>query len=307
MLVNPLLPDEAPDPCVVRHDGAYFLTATVPPFADRLVIWRSETLGGFGERDAARAVVWTAPPTGLRSRSLWAPELHRLDGRWYLHHCASDDIDANHRQYVLEAKTDDPLGPWVDRGRVDPEFDRYAIDGTVIELPNGSRWFAWTTGELWIAPMTSPTRVRPGGPRVRIAAPNLRWEGSWLEAPQALIHHGRVFVSYSAGHSGTPDYRVGFLELLGDDPLDTGAWRKSRVPLLEPDPDAGAWTTGHCSFTTSPDGTEDWIVYHAKDTTSLGFGGRTARAQRLTWTANGLPFVGRPVPLGVPLQPPSGE
>jgi GH43 family beta-xylosidase len=307
VLINPLLPDEAPDPCVVRHDGAYFMTATVPPLADRLVIRRSATLGGFGEAGAARSIVWTAPPTGPRSRSLWAPELHRLDGRWYLHHCASDEVDANHRQYVLEAETDDPLGAWIDGGLVDAELDQYAIDGTVAELPNGSRWFLWTTGELWIAPMNSPTRVRPGGPRIRIAAPNLRWEGEWLEAPQPLVREGRVFVAYSAGHSGTPDYRVGLLELSGDDPLNVAAWRKSRVPLLEPDPASRVWTTGHCSFTTSPDGTEDWIVYHAKDTTSPGFGGRTARAQRLTWTPDGLPFVGRPVPLGVPLRPPSGE
>ncbi|MDQ6909534.1 MAG: glycoside hydrolase family 43 protein, partial [Actinomycetota bacterium] len=294
MLTNPLLASDAPDPWVLRHDGAYYLTATVPPLADRLVVWRSATLAGFGGHDTDHAVVWTAPPSGPRSRGLWAPELHRLDGRWFLHHCASDDVDTNHRQYVLEAKTDDPLGPWTDQGRVDPQLDQYAIDGTVIELPDSTRWFAWTTGHLWIAPMASPTRVRPGGPRARIASPSLGWERGWMEAPQALVHEDRVFLAYSAGDSATPEYRVGLLELAGNDPLKPSAWRKSRRPLLEPDADAGVWTTGHCSFTTSPDGTEDWIVYHAKETPQPGFGGRTARAQRLFWSGDGLPVVGAP-------------
>lgn len=306
VLTNPLLPSDAPDPWVVRHDGSYYLTATVPPLADRLVVWRSATLAGFGSPEADNAVVWIAPPSGPRSRGLWAPELHRLDRRWFLHHCASDDDDANHRQYVLEADTDDPLGPWTDQGRVDPQLDHYAIDGTVIELPDRSRWFAWTTGHLWIAPMESPTTVRLGGPRVRIASPSLAWERGWIEAPQALVHGDRVFLAYSAGNSATPEYRVGLLELAGNDPLNPSAWRKSRRPLLEPDAAAAVWTTGHCSFTMSPDGTEDWIVYHAKDTPQLGFDGRTARAQRLFWSGDGLPVVGAPARLGTPLVPPSG-
>ncbi len=298
MLVNPIVPGEAPDPWVIRHEDAYYLTATVPPLADQLVVWRSPTLGGFGGPEARHVVVWTAAPSGPRSRSLWAPELHRLDGRWYLHYCASDDVDANHRQYVLAAETDDAMGPWRDEGRVDRELDRYAIDGTVVEMADGSRWFAWTTGDLWIAPMTSPTRVSAGGPRTRIATPTLPWEHGWIEAPQAIVHDGRVFLAYSAGHSGTPDYRVGLLELAGDEPLNPAAWRKCPRPLLEPDPANGVWTTGHCSFTTSPDGSEDWIVYHAKDTPEPGFGGRTARAQRLFWSAEGLPVVGAPARLG---------
>jgi GH43 family beta-xylosidase len=307
VLVNPLLLGEAPDPWIIRHQGSYLLTATVPPHADRLVIWRSPTLSGFRSPQVEHAVVWTAPPTGPRSRSLWAPELHRLDRRWYLHHCASDDDDSNHRQYVLEAETDDPLGPWSDGGRVDPELGQYAIDGTVLDLPDGTRWFVWTTGHLWIAPMASATRVRRGGPRVRIASPSLPWEGDWIEAPQALVHDGRVFLAYSAGHSGTPDYRVGLLELVGTDPLAPRSWRKVRRPILEPDPRAGVWTTGHCSFTTSPDGTEDWLVYHAKDRAEPGFGGRTARAQPMSWSADGYPVVGSPVPLGVGIPSPSGE
>jgi GH43 family beta-xylosidase len=307
MLVNPLLPGDAPDPWVIRHDGAYHLTPTVPPRADRLVVYRSTTLGGFRGPNVERAVVWKAPPAGPRSRGLWAPELHHLDGRWFLHYCASDNIDANHRQYALEADSDDPLGPWTDRGRVDPHLDHYAIDGTVMTLPDGSQWFVWTTGRLWIAPLESPTRVRRAGPRVEIAAPTLPWERGWIEAPQALVHDGQVFLAYSAGHSGTPDYRVGLLELAGSDPLNPVAWRKSTLPLLEPDATARVWTTGHCSFTTSPDGSEDWIVYHAKDTPEPGFNGRTARAQRLFWSPEGMPVMGAPARLGAPLPAPAGE
>ena len=55
---------------------------------------------------------------------------------------------------------------------------------------------------------------------------------------------------------------------------------------------------GHNSFTTSPDGTEDWIVYHGKDWRDAdlqGFAGRMTRAQRFTWRADGPPDFGHPI------------
>ena len=64
---------------------------------------------------------------------------------------------------------------------------------------------------------------------------------------------------------------------------------------------------GHNSFVKSPDQTEDWIVYHAKDTTFQTWAGRTARAQKFTWLADGTPDFGRPVAAIAALQVPSGE
>ena len=65
---------------------------------------------------------------------------------------------------------------------------------------------------------------------------------------------------------------------------------------------------GHNGFFKSPDGTEDWIVYHANDTRIDGCDmGRSTRAQKLTWNADGTPNFGVPVKLGEVLDGPSGE
>ena len=298
---NPLTVRAAADPWLTFHDGFYYFTATLDPEGG-LWIWKSRTLTGIDKGEKVK--VWAAPKTGPQSRQIWAPELYFLQGRWYLYYTASDGTDANHRHYVLEAAGPNPLGRYVDKGRVDPTFEKYAIDGSILKMPDGRLYFLYTTGALHIAPMSSPTRV--SGPATRIAQADLPWEHNWLEAPQALVHNGNVFIVYSAGHSATVNYRLGLLRLAPNrDPLDAPAWTKSSAPVFEP---AGnVFTTGHCSFTKSPDGREDWLVYHAKDTANYGFNGRTARAQPFTWNPNGTPRFGRPAQPGVPLPVPSGE
>src|SRR5262249_9564350 len=149
------------------------------------------------------------------------------------YYTATDGPDAHHRLYVLEAKTDDPLGEYVDRSRVDPDLDHYAIDGSVLAMPDGRLYWMYTTGKLFIAPMISPTHV-DGTRRVEMCRATESWERTWVEAPEALVHDGRVFVVYSAGHSGTPHYSLGMLTLTGPDPLAPHAWAKSPGPVFAP-------------------------------------------------------------------------
>lgn len=43
-----------------------------------------------------------------------------------------------------------------------------------------------------------------------------------------------------------------------------------------------AYGVGHASFTTSPDGTEDWVVYHGMENPFSGWSARNVRTQKVS-------------------------
>jgi len=194
---------------------------------------------------------------------------------------------------------------------MDEGFEEYSIDGSVLETPGGERYWMYTADQrLGIAPMKNPWTV-DGSRRVRLAEPTEPWERGWIEAPEALVHDGQIFVIYSAGHSATPHYLLGRLTHTGGDILDPASWTKHSTPVFTPrvSREGGVYTTGHCAFTVSPDGSENWMMYHGKswrDPGQQGFSGRMARAQRIRWTPEGVPKFGKPIPKGIRVSAPSG-
>jgi hypothetical protein len=86
------------------------------------------------------------------------------------------------------------------------------------------------------------------------------------------------------------------------DPLSPSSWTKKSTPVFHRSDANGVYGPGHNGFFTSPDGTENWIVYHANSSSSGGCGnGRTTRAQKFTWNSDGTPNFGTPVALGTSL------
>ena len=308
---NPLKETGA-DPWLTYFQGSYYFTAT----EGSAITMR--TARHFADlKTAPDQLVWSdTDPT--RFRDMWAPECHYLPDElgvrhWYLYYTAADGIEPHHRLYVLESRGPTPLGPYTFKAklRTDPKDEFYGIDGTVLELPNHQLYFLWCgrpaeTGQgLYISKMAnawtlegSRTYLRTDG----FGCPNVR------EAPEILQHGGKVFLVYSACDAATPDYKLG---LLSTDPtanlLDPASWHQDPKPVFQADPDHGVWGPGHCFFFKSPDGTQDWIVYHAKPDTTHTYKHRSTRAQPFTWDADGLPDFGIPVPLDTPLAPPSGE
>jgi GH43 family beta-xylosidase len=270
--------------------------------------------------------VWTPPATGWNRAQVWAPELHYLRDRWYIYYAASTGRNAAHRMGVLESTGDDPQSAFVDRGMLYTgdhvargTGNRWAIDGTVLEL-RGRLYFLWSgwpedgvdVQHLYVAPMSDPATVC--GNRVRLCANDThawehvgesRRERGLHEAPQVLVRNGKVFLVYSASGSWQPTYKLGMLIMdASADPLVPGSWRKLDAPVFEPTADV--FGVGHCCFTQSPDGSEDWLVYHAKRYRRDGWD-RVVRAQRFTWRAEGMPDFGAPAPSWQALEAPSGD
>ncbi|WP_309121449.1 family 43 glycosylhydrolase [Paenibacillus sp.] len=309
---NTLAEIDTPDPSVVYKDGFYYMTFTHNG-ADVMVM-KSRTLDF---RGAERKVVWYPPVDTMYSANLWAPEIQFLRGKWYIYFAADNGLNDNHRMYALEADTDDPMGSWTFRGPIADETNKWAIDGLALEL-NDKLYFVWSGWEgdvniaqnTYIAPMRDPLTIQ--GPRVLLSKPELDWERAggppYINEGQAILKkNGRTFLFYSGAGSWTPFYSIGMLTLAaGADPLVPENWKKSQAPLLTMNDEAGVYGPGHNSFTTSPDGTEDWIVYHATSGISDGWNNRKARAQKVEWSADGMPSFEPAPSLDTAIAAPSG-
>jgi GH43 family beta-xylosidase len=332
-LVNPLLPSGA-DPWVTSHAGFYYYMHTT---GNSLTIWKTRSLADLAQ--AEKKVVWRPPSSGPYSHGIWAPELHFLRGKWYIYFAADAGTNASHRIWVLENDAQDPLtGDWRMKGKVFDASDKWAIDATVLE--EGSRlyliWSGWQGDTniaqcLYIAELSDPWTVK--SPRVRISSPEYPWEKvgdlkpkrdpdenpgqnafdplhvDVNEGPEVLRHAGFIFVVYSASGCWTDNYSMGMLTArAGTELLDPASWSKSALPVFWQSPGNATFAPGHGSFFQSPDGKEDWMLYHANAEPGQGCGNRrTPRAQRFTWRTDGSPDFARPVPIGAPLARPSGE
>ena len=299
------------DPSVVHFRGYYYYCRAI---GNREIgVARARRLQDIGA--APMVTVFRPPATAPFSRQLWAPELQRVRGRWYIYFTASDGINANHRMYALQATKSDPQGEYVFKGRVTDPQDTWAIDGVALTL--GRRlyfvWSGWPTAEgdfpqvLFIARMRNPWTIE--GRRRVLAVPERSWERAvapLLEAPQPLVRNGTTHLVYSAGASWSDDYALGLLTYVGGDPLQARSWSKSPLPVLAKDTANKAFGVGHASFVRSPDGREDWIVFHAMEQSGAGWLGRSVRSQPFAWSADGLPRFGAPLPTKCLIKEPSG-
>jgi GH43 family beta-xylosidase len=313
---NPLL-RSGPDPWVVWWNGFYYYSNSS---GTNLTLRKTADITDL--RRAEKKVVWTPQPGHPWSNELWAPELHRWGKKWYIYFAADAGDNASHRIYVVENDSDDPIeGTWRFKGKVSDSSDKWAIDATLFEL-NGSHYLVWSgwkgdnDGEqdLFIAHMSNPWTI--DSPRTLISKPTYAWEThgdlpgrhvSVNEGPEALLHDDKVFIVFSASGCWTDFYTLGALQAnAGADPLDARSWTKIDHPFLSTDPSAGAFGPGHNGFFKSPDGKQDWIIYHANPEPHEGCGNqRSPRIQRFTWNPDGSPNFGTPVPIDKPLDKPA--
>ena len=103
--------------------------------------------------DAETKLVFNPSPGEAYSYDLWAPELHNLNGLWYIIFTADVDEDSpppetdmlcdfpcpavNHRMFVLESSSNNPWNSdYTFKGQLDT-YNQFAIDGTYFQHPTG--------------------------------------------------------------------------------------------------------------------------------------------------------------------------
>jgi GH43 family beta-xylosidase len=296
---------EKPDPFVYKHtDGYYYGTHTTMSggaYIPRISLYRSKSLIDLFKSE--NKVIWTAPSSGWNSRDIWAPEIHLINGTFYIYYSGGTRVG------VLKCSSSDPwAGTWTDQGRISP--DVWAIDGTVLQQ-NGNLYLIWSgqnNGQvLVINRMSSPTTLT--GSPVQICAPTYSWEQQGLrvnEGPFPLYRNNKVYLVYSASYCSTQYYCLGMLTISNTaDPMVASNWSKASSPVFQRG--NSLYGTGHACFTKSPDGTEDWMVYHACTTASNSYQPRYVCMQKFTWNSDGTPNFGTPGGRTSALPVPAGE
>ncbi len=321
--MNPFILERADPYITLGPDGYYYFTASYPMKSDmdpngydRVILRRAQTVQELSS--AEERTIWKATDTGLTHRFIWAPELHCINGKWYVFYSGSCRND--HYWYidchVLVCEGSDPYTDnWRELGRfgrTDEDhfsFTGFSLDMTYFEAA-GHGYVIWAQHNEEKISCLYLGEVDPLKPYVLISAPMLltKPEYDWEkvrfavnEGPAVLKHEDKIYVSFSASGTG-PEYCVGLLEAREDaDLLNTDSWKKYDKPLLCSEDLTDEYGPGHNSFVKDTDGT-DLFVYHARskecfegicgyaDNDPLFDPCRHARIRRIEWTEGNFPF-----------------
>lgn len=245
-------------------------------------------------------------PDASLGTHFWAPEVAESEGKFYLYYSVGHG-DANHQLRV--AVGDRPQGPYHDTGArlLSASECPFAIDPHPFRDEDG-RWYLFyardfldTTPEyragtaLMMARMKSMTELEDSGRMIVRARWDWQrfqqkrflygrvWDWHTIEGPFVRKHEGRYYCFYSAGCWTNESYGVDYCvaDRVGGPYSDAGNENGPRVLRTLPGRLIGP---GHNSIITGPNGSGDYIVYHAWD------GGMKARRMfmdKLVWTPQG--------------------
>ncbi len=253
------------DPYVVMDNGSYYRCYTLE---DKMWVSEFSSLSHMGSEDEKAHIVFEGD--GLKE--FYAPELHKIDGKWYIYAAPCTIDDANHFMAVFEAQTENPCGKYKYIGTIDGIGKKWAIDATIFEYCN-KRYMIYTDCRtLFLSEMESPNRLK--GKTVPLTSSEYDWEkvmSPVVEGPFVVFDKDVPCIVYSASDSQSDDYCLGLLRFSGENILDTASWHKHPKPILSKQ--EGMYGPGHCSFTYADD--EMYCIYHANLESGTGWNGRS--------------------------------
>ena len=286
-----------------------------PEGYDRIILRRARTVEELAE--AEEITIWDEKDTPTAHRYIWAPEIHEIDGKWYVFFAASDSADNvwDIRCHVIACEGDDPYtDKWIDKGRFQAcegdefSFRWFSLDMTYFES-GGKSYVAWAqtdgNSNVYIATVDPKEPWKTTSPAVLLTKPEYDWEKVRIpvnEGPAVMIENGKVYLAFSASATG-PEYCIGMMYAdEGADLLDMSNWTKLDYPLLTSDDLYEEYGPGHNCFVKDEYG--NWVfVYHSRDKNcfdgkcgyshedSLYDPCRSARKRIVRWDDSGLPIL----------------
>jgi arabinan endo-1,5-alpha-L-arabinosidase len=307
---------EAPDPTIAREGEWYYVFSTgagIPVRRSKdLIDWKMLP-SVFPEAVPA----WTKEkiPKGSGGDLVWAPDILRFNGRYFLYYSVSTLGSQRSVIGLATATTLDPDSPragWHDEGMIlesFPEKDPYnAIDPSMCVDKEGNPWLVW--GSYWsgiylarINPATG--RLLEGASRHHIAARRPAQPQAGIEGP-IIIRKNRFYYLF-VSHDDMVNYNVKvgrsatitgpYLDRLGRQLLEGYG-----TPVIAP---YGKYRgTGHNGLLIDECPWFDVIVHHTLMPES-----RDLQVRPLFWSRDGWPLAGEVIqktPPG-PAEPVTGK
>jgi arabinan endo-1,5-alpha-L-arabinosidase len=193
------------DPSIVRAGGQWWVFFTGDPAINGGAVRMSSSRDGRTWVD--RGTVTPGIPAWVQAAvpgviNLWAPDVSRHDGRWYLYYAASTFGSNRSIIGLMTNRTLDPASPdyrWVDRGLVlesVPTDDFNAIDPALTIDRAGRAWLSF--GSFWSGikmtrvslPSGKPATTRPA----HLDLVDRRVPPNAVEAPYVVRHEGWYYL-----------------------------------------------------------------------------------------------------------------
>lgn len=313
------------DPYITKgSDGYYYFTASYPMYGaadregyDRVILRRAKTIEELAT--AEEIVIWDEKTDPNSFRYIWAPEIHEINGQWYVLFTAS--VEKNNvwaiRCHMLACEGKDPYtDPWVNKGVMKAmdgdtmSFTGFSLDMTYFEC-NGTHYVAWAqsvgNSNVYLATINPEEPWQLTSHAMLLTKPEFYWERVSIpvnEGPAVMVENGRVYLAFSASATG-PEYCIGLM--YADETanlMSPASWTKLEYPLLTSEDLIGEYGPGHNSFVKDENG--DWVfVYHSRSETcykgECGYGTndplydpcRSARIRKVQWTEDKMPVLNK--------------
>ncbi len=329
----------AGDPFLYYEDGTYYLYGTTRKYVKPGSI--KEEFEVYTSKDL---VTWTDAGVAFKPAAgdwctdrLWAPEVYKIDGKYYLYYTAAKGSGGVLHGSV--AISDSPTGPFTNKiaegidGKK-PIFDFGSnfptIDGSLFIDDDGKIYYYFVRDQigdntssggnnttrrstLWGIELENPYTIKRGAKPVKLTevgrstlsetgAYTQRWEtqdGMWNEGPFLLKHNGKYYLTYSANYFGNKYYSVGYA--VSSSPL--GSYTKDKnQPIMGMDPKEDSnWNyyagTGHAMFLTIEG--KPYVVYHTLMPEKDGF--RHFTIDSVGFREDGTLFINGPTVSAQPL------
>ena len=311
------------DPMVFKDPDSdyYYFTGSYPTWQqshnenytgvgyDRIILRRSTTIQGLGgtvkiagepaggstpagpynPNNIEEITIWRQADAGNDfNRYIWAPEIQKINGIWYILFTSSISINnvwTIRPTFLVNRR--DPFNPndWNEIYRLEPlpedphNFEIFSLDMTYFKA-NGRDYLTWThkpgaNSTLVIAEVEPNAPWKLKSNVVLLHQPSFAWEwenttrqehrgGHRICEAQAVIkNEGMLYMAYS-GSTVDHNYSIGMITAKEtDDLLNPNNWQVQRFPALSTADLTNQSGPGHNSFTTDANG-NPVIVYHAR-------------------------------------------